>query len=130
MKLLLDTHVFVWASTDDPQLGGMARELITDPANPLLVSAASAWEMSIKAASGKWPAADTMIDGIHDAIHALGASTLPIEIEHAVRAGRLDWAHRDPFDRMLAAQAICEGATLVTADRAFEASGARLIRPA
>ena len=128
MKLLLDTHVFVWASTDDPQLGGDTRALIADASNVLLVSAASVWEMSIKAATGKWPDADEMLDSLDEAFEALGVEVLPIDIDHAVRAGRLDWAHRDPFDRMLAAQALCEGASLVTADRAFDVSGTPVIR--
>lgn len=128
MKLLLDTHVFVWASTNDPQLGSETRSLIADTANGLLVSTASVWEMSIKAATGKWPGADGMLDSLDKAFEALDVEVLAIEVDHAVRAGRLDWTHRDPFDRMLAAQALCEGASLVTADRAFDESGAPLIR--
>ena len=129
MKLLLDTHVFVWASTDDDQLDAPTRALIVDPANQLFVSVASAWEMSIKVASGKWPAAALVVDEMREAVDALGASVLPIELEHATLAGTLAWDHRDPFDRMLAAQARCEDATIVTADRAFTSCGARVLRP-
>ena len=83
--------------------------------------------MSIKASSGKWPAADVMLDGLDEAVTGLGATVMPIRIDHAVAAGRLAWAHRDPFDRMLAAQAIVGDVVLVTVDQAFDGSGAALL---
>jgi PIN domain nuclease of toxin-antitoxin system len=127
VNLLLDTHIFVWAVTDSPRLPNTIREALLDAGNSLLVSSASAWEMSIKAASGRWPDADVMLDGLDEAVTGLGATVLPIRIDHAVAAGRLPWAHRDPFDRMLAAQAIVDGVLLVTVDRAFDGSGAALL---
>jgi PIN domain nuclease of toxin-antitoxin system len=127
VNLLLDTHIFVWAVTDSPRLPDGIREALVDVGNSLLVSSASAWEMSIKAASGRWPDADVMLDGLDEAVPGLGAAVLPIRIDHAVAAGRLAWAHRDPFDRMLAAQAIVDDVVLVTVDRTFDTSGAALL---
>ena len=128
MKLLLDTHAFYWAVTADERLPDSWRSVLIDPSNVLLVSAASAWEMSIKAASGKWGAVSTMLDDIEEAARDLGADLLPITVQHAIEAGRLDWEHRDPFDRMLAAQANVEDAVLLTVDHVFQSSGARIWR--
>ena len=126
MRLLLDTHAFVWAVTDDERLPEEWRRPIADRSNALLLSSATAWEMSIKASSGRWPQAGAMLDGIAVAASDLGAEELPMTVDHAVDAGRLDWEHRDPFDRMLAAQAIAEKAVLLTADREFARSGAQV----
>jgi PIN domain nuclease of toxin-antitoxin system len=128
VKLLLDTHAFVWAVTADARLPDSWRTPITDRSNVVLVSAATAWEMSIKATSGKWPSAGAMLDDVERAADELGAELLPITVEHAVEAGRIEWQHRDPFDRMLAAQAIVEDAVLLTGDHAFESSGAQIYR--
>jgi PIN domain nuclease of toxin-antitoxin system len=128
VKLLLDTHAFVWAVTADARLPDSWRAPITDASNVLLVSATTAWEMSIKATSGKWRPAAAMLDDLERAAEELGAELLPITVEHAIEAGRIEWEHRDPFDRMLAAQAIVEGAVLLTGDRSFGSSGARIYR--
>ena len=128
MKLLLDTHAFYWAVTADARLPDSWRPALIDRSNVLLVSAASAWEMSTKAMSGKWAAARTMLDDIEEAARDLGADLLPITVQHAIEAGCLDWEHRDPFDRMLAAQANVEDAVLLTVDHAFQSSGARIWR--
>lgn len=117
--LLLDTHAYVWAVTAPHLLSDRAATTIADPANTLLVSAASAWEMAIKHRAGKWPEAEVLL-GQHDGVvERLGARTQPITAADAIRAGGLSWAHSDPFDRMLAAQALLHSATLVTRDRAF-----------
>ena len=128
MKLLLDTHAFYWAVTADDRLPDSWRSALIDRSNVLLVSAASAWEMSIKAASGKWGAVHAMLDDIEEAAGDLGADLLPITVQHAIEAGRLDWEHRDPFDRMLAAQVNVEGAALLTVDTAFQSSGVTIWR--
>jgi PIN domain nuclease of toxin-antitoxin system len=127
VRLLLDTHIFFWAATDDPQLPGDVRTVLLRPSNQLVVSVASVWEMSIKSSSGRWPAAAPMLDDLDEAIASLDAQLLPITAPHAVSAGRLPWSHRDPFDRMLAAQSIVDDMALVTVDRAFDDSGARLL---
>jgi PIN domain nuclease of toxin-antitoxin system len=126
VKLLLDTHIFVWAATGDRRLPSEAAAMILDASNTRTLSAASAWEMSIKAASGRWGGAAAMLDGLDTALRDLQADQLPIDIPAAVLAGRLEWDHRDPFDRMLAAQAKLGGYSLVTVDRAFDRAGIAL----
>jgi PIN domain nuclease of toxin-antitoxin system len=119
MRLLLDTHTFVWAVTTPDELSGHVRELIENPSNELFVSAASAWEISTKHRLGKFPQAEAIIRGFSFAIERLRSNELSISVEHALTAGDFDQPHRDPFDRMLAAQAVVEGATLITRDAAL-----------
>lgn len=117
--LLLDTHAYVWAVTAPDELSERARSAIADASNTLWVSAASAWEMAIKHKAGRWPEAETLL-AQHDRLCArLGADHHPITSTAAIRAGSLAWTHRDPFDRMLAAQALLGHATLVTRDEVF-----------
>ncbi|MEO5335477.1 MAG: type II toxin-antitoxin system VapC family toxin [Magnetospirillum sp. WYHS-4] len=116
MRLLLDTHVLVWWWQDDPRLGGAPRRMIADPAVKVLVSAVSAWEIAIKSTLGK-----LRLDGdVEEQVDLAGFGKLPIGFGHAAEAARLPPHHEDPFDRMLIAQARCEGLTLVTADRRME----------
>jgi PIN domain nuclease of toxin-antitoxin system len=120
---LLDTQALLWWLADDPRLPTTARELIADPGNLPVFSAASAWEISIKAALRKLEVADDW----PEAARADGFGELSIHVEHARLAGHLEWDHRDPFDRMLVAQALIEGVTLITGDariRAFSVSSA------
>jgi PIN domain nuclease of toxin-antitoxin system len=112
VRLLLDTHVVVWALGDDRRLGRTARGAIEDVANAVYVSAATAWEMALKRALGKLE----VPRDIRDWIEQSAFSSLPIEIDHALAAAGLPLHHRDPFDRMLVAQAQIEGLTLVTGD--------------
>jgi PIN domain nuclease of toxin-antitoxin system len=126
VKLLLDTHIFVWAATGDRRLPSEAVAMILDTSNTRTLSAASAWEMSIKAASGRWDGAAAMLDDLDTALRDLQAEQLPIDIPAAVLAGRLEWDHRDPFDRMIAAQTELGGYSLVTVDRAFDRAGIAL----
>lgn len=115
MRLLLDTHVLLWALAGDRRLLASARGAVEDPANELVVSAASAWEIGIKRALGKLRAPDEL----PEALSRSGMVTLPITVDHAVAAGALPRHHDDPFDRMLIAQARAEHLRLVTADRRF-----------
>ena len=122
MKLLLDTHVFLWAIGDPAKLPPQVVDMLRSDGNQILVSAATAWEITVKAGIGKqmvWqygPPAD-LLDGFID---RLGATRLPIHIHHALQVCRFrDCRNKDPFDRLLATQAVVEGATLLTADRAF-----------
>lgn len=116
MNLLLDTHVLLWAVDTPERLDDRARDEIRDPRNRVVVSAASAWEISIKTALGK-----LRFDGDLTAVlKAVGFDPLAIDVEHALAAGALPPVHRDPFDRMLVAQARAEGLTVVTRDDVFE----------
>ena len=111
MRLLLDTHVLLWWLADDPALGKRARRLIANEAE-VFASAASAWEIAIKRALGKLEAPEDLAA----ALDAGGIGRMPMEFEHAAVAGALPRHHDDPFDRMLVAQAQCEGLTLLTSD--------------
>lgn len=119
MKLLLDTHALLWWWTDDKQLSRAAREAILDEENIVLVSAASVWEISTKFRLGKLPIAEPAIGQFHQLIEADGFENLAMTWQHGLLAGGYTCAHRDPFDRMLAAQSEIEKATLVTCDGAF-----------
>jgi PIN domain nuclease of toxin-antitoxin system len=107
---LLDTHVVLWSSLDT--LSEEDRGLLAREAETVFVSAASVWEIEIKRATGRLRAPEDVVGMVHDA----GFTPLPIGFEHAVAAGRLPLHHRDPFDRMLIAQARVEGLTLATSD--------------
>lgn len=113
MRLLLDSHTVLWALLDDRRLNASTRERIIDPGNNVLVSAATVWEIEIKRAARRL---DIDIDLI-DYLSRSGFRPLAITDRHAVEAARLPAHHRDPFDRMLVAQARLEDLTLVTADR-------------
>lgn len=119
MRLLLDAHALLWWLADDPELGGVARSLITDPANDVLVSASTVWEIAIKRSLGKLEAPDDLVGALEEA----GFDAVPVLAADAQLAGGLDPHHRDPFDRMLVAQAARLGASVVTRDAVFERYG-------
>lgn len=114
MRLLLDTSALLWWLAGEG-LTDQAREAVADPGNLVAVSAVSAWEISIKKALGKLTAPD---DLVHQ-IEAGGFTPLPVTVAHGIAAGQLPRHHDDPFDRMLIAQAVAEGLTIVTRDRRF-----------
>jgi PIN domain nuclease of toxin-antitoxin system len=120
MRLLLDTHALVWWWTDDPRLPRAAREAIAEPDNLVLVSAASAWEIATKHRLGKWTAVAPLVEGFAELLRRSRFAALPITGAQALLAGTLDWAHRDPFDRMLLAQARDQAASLVSGDAVFQ----------
>jgi PIN domain nuclease of toxin-antitoxin system len=120
VRLLLDTHVLLWWLSDDRKLAQPAREIIANPDNDVLVSSASAWEISIKAALGRL---EIELDSLETAIERNGFRPLPIGVRHALAVGRLPNVHRDPFDRMLVAQAKVEELRIVSHDRVFERYG-------
>ncbi|MCL2454815.1 MAG: type II toxin-antitoxin system VapC family toxin [Micrococcales bacterium] len=120
MKLLLDTHVVLWAQRDSARLSSTARTLLAEPSNDVLLSAVVPWELSIKEHAGKLPEAAPLLTAWREVVRALAAVPLPMVDDHALAAGRLDWTHKDPFDRMLAAQAVATGATVVSADTVFD----------
>lgn len=123
MRLLLDTHILLWAASGSPRLGDTARALIGEPANTLLFSAASLWEVAIKATLGR---PDFRADArlLRRGLLDNGYEELPITSLHAAAVADLPPIHRDPFDRLLLAQARQEGVLLLTADHALAAYGA------
>ncbi|MDQ6727625.1 MAG: type II toxin-antitoxin system VapC family toxin [Actinomycetota bacterium] len=124
MKILLDTHVLLWWLADDEHLPTLAALIIADPDTEVVVSAASAWEISIKQAAGRLDAPEDLLD----AVAANDFGTLPISADHAMAAGHLPTHHADPFDRMLIAQAQIEDLTLVSVDRRFSEYEVELLR--
>jgi PIN domain nuclease of toxin-antitoxin system len=122
MRLLLDTHVLLWWLADDRKLAKDARVIIANPDNDVLVSSASLWEIAIKVALGRL---EIELDDLEEAISRNGFRSLPIGFRHALIAGRLPNLHRDPFDRMLIAQASVEELRVVSHDRVFERYGLR-----
>ena len=115
MKLLLDTHLLIWAAIDSHRLSAKARKLLADPTNELLYSAASLWEIAIKHGLGR---ADFQVDArvLRRGLQDNGYQELPISGAHAVAIESLPPIHKDPFDRILVAQATVEGITLLTSD--------------
>jgi PIN domain nuclease of toxin-antitoxin system len=120
MRFLLDTHTLLWALTASSSLSTRARRLIEDGSNEILVSAVSAWEIGTKVRLGKLPTGEELISDFSFYLKQLGVEALPISIEHALRAGRLPGEHRDPFDRMLIAQAQAEDIPILSNDRIFD----------
>jgi PIN domain nuclease of toxin-antitoxin system len=118
-RLLVDTHALLWWLTDDPGLSKTAREALADPANDVLVSTASVWEIAIKRTLGKL----TAPDDLPDHVEAAGFDWLPIGAEHAWRVRELPPHDRDPFDRLLVAQCLTEGMPIVSGDARFGAYG-------
>ncbi len=123
MRLLLDTHALLWWFTDDARLSDRARAAIADPANTIHASAASAWEIATKQRIGKLEEVPDAAARYAELVAADGFLHLPVSYLHALRAGGWVVGHRDPFDRMLAAQSMLEGLPLVTRDSAFELFG-------
>lgn len=119
VSFLLDTHALIWGLTDPQRLGNAAREVMGSRENSLVVSAASAWEISTKFRLGKLPGADTIVRNFEGYVAELGAQPLDVSTSHALLGGSLGWSHRDPFDRMLAAQALIEGHRLISRDAVF-----------
>jgi PIN domain nuclease of toxin-antitoxin system len=123
MRLLPDTHAFLWFIMGDPRLSAVARAAIEHPDHVKYVSAASAWEIAIKVSLGKLTLAEAYDVLVRREILANGFEYLPIELAHTARVLALPFPHRDPFDRMLIAQALVEGMQLVSTDPAIDAYG-------
>ena len=122
MQLLLDTHALLWWLAGDTALTTTARAAIADEANSVFVSAASAWEITTKHRIGKLPAVAAIVYDLDRTIRDQGFASLPITLRHGQIAGNLPGQHRDPFDRMLIAQAIAEQLVLVSNETLFDLS--------
>ncbi len=125
MRFLLDTHPFLWLVEDDKRLSKRVRRIYEDPDNEIALSLASMWEMAIKVSLGKL----TLATGLHDLLDRAagdqGLEVLPIKVAHVKQVADLPFHHRDPFDRLIAAQALIEQVALISQDEAFDAYGVR-----
>ena len=122
-RFLLDTHTFLWWHWNAPELGPLARSVIQRPGNAIFVSAVSNYEMAYERNRGRLEAPENLTDYLIRA----GFLPLPLSLRHAEEAGRLPLSHRDPFDRMLAAQAMVEGLILITNDSAMRGFGVSIL---
>ena len=120
-ELLLDTHALLWWLAEPNRLSPAAHAAISEPANKVFVSAASGWEIAIKVRLGKLPAATALLEDLPGLLADQGFQLLPITLLHGLQAGGYLLPHRDPFDRLLAAQAELSGLTLVSLDPALQA---------
>ena len=123
MRLLLDTHALIWAVDEPSRLGPVAKSHLEDPGNDLLVSAATIWELAIKVSLGKLTLTLPFEPWMSTALRDLSATVLAITVPHAAVQVALPWHHRDPFDRLLVAQAQSEVVPLVSNDLQFDAYG-------
>ena len=127
MKLLVDTHTLFWGIMDTAKLSPRARQALGNELNDVYVSIASAWEISIKVGRGKWEDARDLLAEFETYVELAGFDILPISLQHVRRAGLLSTDHRDPFDRLLVAQAITEDMSLVSSDTKIIGIGANVI---
>ncbi|MGQ9366842.1 type II toxin-antitoxin system VapC family toxin [Azospirillum sp. ST 5-10] len=127
MRVLLDTHALLWWLLDDPRLSRPARDTIGNGDNMVMASAASSWEIATKVRIGKLPGADDLVRRLDGFLLSSHIGLLDITLAHAVLAGSLDARHRDPFDRMLAAQSRIESMPLITNDPVFQSFGVVVI---
>lgn len=123
MKLLLDTHAALWWLSDDDRITEHVDRHLTDETNQVLLSAVVVWELAIKRSLGKLDAPDDLVSILLDA----GAQPLPVTLDHAAAVETLPWHHRDPFDRMLVAQAVTEDAAIVSRDQPFSEYGVSIV---
>jgi PIN domain nuclease of toxin-antitoxin system len=122
MNILLDTHAVLWLAGNSPKLSNAAKEAILSDGNQKFVSMASAWEVAVKNSIGKFRLADG-VQEFYKMIDSNGFLMLPIDRSHIARVESLPFYHRDPFDRLLVAAALCEGLAIVTADEHIPAYG-------
>jgi PIN domain nuclease of toxin-antitoxin system len=124
---LLDTHALVWSLTGDGRLSPAARAAIANRANSVFVSSISLYELGIKHHLGKWPGAGTIVENASQLLARMQYAVLPLSGEHALHAAALPLSHRDPFDRLLVAQAATEGLMLISRDAVLANLGVRLL---
>ena len=127
MSYLIDTHILLWWIFNDPKLNNECREIISNPDNTIIVSSASAWEIATKYRIGKLPEAKQIVEQYSQILRQAKFSELAISTNHALSAGSLPIAHRDPFDRMIMAQAEIENLPVITYDAAFRTGLIQLI---
>ncbi len=123
MKFLIDTHVLIWWLGRPQRIPAATRAAMLIASNQVFVSAATAWEIAVKRHIGKLEFDSDFLSNFDERVRALGFEPLPVAASHAVRGAEINASPKDPFDRMLAGQALVEGVTMVTADPAFELLG-------
>ena len=127
MRLLLDTHALLWVLEDNPRLSQRAAEALAAPDAEKLVSAASAFEICLKFKLGKLPGSAALAEAFQETIAAIDCTPLPVSLAHAALAGGLDLSHKDPFDRLLIAQARIERVPIVSNEGVFDRFGVERI---
>jgi PIN domain nuclease of toxin-antitoxin system len=125
VRVLLDTHTLIWAKISPASLSRQVAEIMADPLNDIFVSAATAWEIATKVRLGKLPGADSLERDFLKTMEDSGYTLLPIDAESALRAGRLIADHGDPFDRMIAAQALAMDIPVLSTDTKLDLFGVR-----
>ncbi len=124
MKLLIDTHALMWWLSDSPRLSSAARSAMADTGNDLFVSACAAYEIRYKQRSGRLP---PIADHLSRELHRQGIAVVAVTLDHALAAAALPGPHRDPWDRIMIAQALAEGCRMVTVDPVFAAYGVPVV---
>jgi PIN domain nuclease of toxin-antitoxin system len=127
VKLLLDTHAFLWWVEGTPAIGRRARAAVSNPDTEVFVSIASCWEIAINLSLGKLRLTEALDRFIPEQLRLNGFSLLDVELRHVVRVAGLPFHHRDPFDRLLATQALEDGLALVSSDRVFRKYGVTVV---
>jgi PIN domain nuclease of toxin-antitoxin system len=127
MKVLVDTHTFIWALLHDHRLTPKAKQILTSNEHELVFSLVSLWEIAIKIKTGKLNTIGSSVAYIRDEMDAYGMQLLPIRYEHILQLESLPHHHSDPFDRLLIAQALTESLPILSADRAFASYGIKLV---
>jgi PIN domain nuclease of toxin-antitoxin system len=127
LPLLLDTHAFLWWVEDSPRLGKKARAAIARPDRACFLSLASCWEMAIKISLGRLQLSQRLDRFVAEQMARNGVTPLSVQLPHAARAAELPFHHRDPFDRLLAAQALVEELSIVSADPVFARYGVKRV---
>ena len=123
MRVVLDTHTFLWFVLGDPKLSDVARQIIEEQQNEKLLSIASIWEVTIKVSTGKLKLDTDVVTFFDEECRRNGITVLPVEIRHLAPLEAMPFHHRDPFDRLLIAQSIVENVPILSADAAFDAYG-------
>ncbi|MFN0146064.1 MAG: type II toxin-antitoxin system VapC family toxin [Dehalococcoidia bacterium] len=127
MRLLIDSHVWVWLTASPGRLNPATFTLLSEPGNEVLLSIASCWELAIKQSLGRLAFPGDIVTRLPELVAEQGIALLPITLAHAMAVAALPYHHRDPFDRLIIAQSQLEGLSLVTADPAIEPYGVQLI---
>ncbi len=127
MRLLIDTHVLIWWVQEPKKIRKTIRDDISNDENEVFVSAVSAWEIANKVRIGKLRFAQDILDSFEESIRLLNFEHLPVSAKHAVAGAKIEAPHKDPFDRMLAGQALVEGMKLISADPQFKQLGVETV---